>query len=169
MGCCTTLTGIVRDCGSNIGGIKKAWAGCFDEVGKPTITEGKITALGNTTSWKEYEFRKQTGSFTQTMTNDTTTGTSYVESEIVLQFGRQETSKRLEITALSASETAWIIQDNNDRFWYFGYDYGVLLATGTGETGTALGDFNGYNITLNDTSKEFAYEVSSEAMAQLLA
>lgn len=169
MGCCIALTGISRDCGSNIGGIKRAWGACHDDAGTPTLTSGVITALGSTSGWKEFEFRKQTGSVTQTVTNDLTVGSSYIESEITFQFTQQETSKRIEVDALSKSDTSWIIQDNNDRFWYFGFDYPVNMSAGTAETGTAFGDLNGYNITLSDTSKELAYEVSESAMSSLLS
>lgn len=168
MGCCITLSGITRDCGSNIGGIKRAWGACHDEAGKPTLSSEMITALGSSNVWKEFEFRKQTGSVTQTITNDLTVGSSYVESEITFQFTQQETAKRIEIEAMAKGDTAWIIQDNNDRFWYFGFDYPVNMSAGTAETGTAFGDLNGYNITLSDTSKELAYEVSGTAMSSLI-
>lgn len=168
MGCCITLTGIARDCGSSIGGIKRAWGACFDEVGTPTVTAEIITALGSTSGWKEFEFRKQTGSVTQTITNDAAIGSSYVESEIVFQFSKQETPKRIEINAIAQGDTAWIIQDNNDRYWYFGYDNPVNLSAGTAETGTNFADLNGYNITLSDLSKQLAYEVSASAMSSLI-
>lgn len=169
MGCCQTLTGILRDCESNIGGIKRAWIACYDNVSSPTVADEMITAIGTpTTEWHEFEFKKQTGSVTTTITKDDTTGSLYYESVIVLQFARQETSKRIEINSLAISDLAIIIQDNNNRYWYLGYDWGVTLTDGTAETGTAFTDLNGYNITLTDVSRELPYEVTDEAMQPLL-
>lgn len=169
MGCCVTLQGIIRDCDSNIGGIKRAWGACFDEAGTPIVVDDMISAIPNAGAWHSYEFRKETGSVTTTITTDTNSGTLYYESAIVFQFAKQETVKRIEINALSQSDTAWIVEDNNGKFWYFGYDFGVVLSDGTAETGTARADFNGYNITLTDTSKELPYEIQPDAMQDILS
>lgn len=168
MGCCVALTGFIRDCENSIGGIRRAWAACYDEAGKPTVTNDQISAIPNPNIWVEYEFRKQTGSVTQTITRDDTTGSLYYSSDIVLQFTKQETPKRLEINAIASSDTSWIIEDNNGKYWYFGYFYPVTLSDGTAETGTVFDDLNGYNITLNVIENELAYEVTQSAMEAIL-
>jgi len=167
-GCCETIAGIPQVCENNVGGIRRAWGVCFSSTDRPTVTDGVITKIEGGSSWVEYEFRKQTGSFTSTITKDATAGTSFIQTEIIFQFSKQETAKRIEINSLAISDTAWIIQDSNGRFWYFGFDNGVELTTGAGETGTAYGDFNGYNITLTDIAFQMPYEVSEAAMAGLL-
>jgi hypothetical protein len=167
-GCCIALTGITRDCDNSVGGIRRAWGACFDDVQSPTVTDGMITAIiGGATAWSLYEFRKETGSATSTFTRDDATGSLYYSTDIVFQFSKLETSKRIEINAIAQSDTAWIIEDNNGRFWYFGYFSPVTLSDGTAETGTAFADFNGYNVTLNDLSRELPYEVSATAAATL--
>lgn len=169
MACCGTLQGIPLDCERGVGGIIKAWIACRDNI-NVTIADGEITAISpsDLDTWHEFLFRKQTGSVTTTITTDDAAGTLYYESAIVLQFTKQETSKRLAINALGLSDLAIIIQDSNKRYWYFGYDYGVTLTDGSAETGTALADFNGYNITLTDLSRELPYEVTPEAMESIL-
>lgn len=170
MNCCRNLTGIIRDCDASLGGIKRAWIACWDDVQTPTVTADQISALGESTSadWKEFQFRKNTGSFTSTINSAADSGTTYVSTEIILQFTKQETAKRVEINALAVSDVAVIIEDANGRFWYFGFDETVTLSTGTGETGTAKADFNGYNITLLDESMELPYELTQDAIDQLL-
>lgn len=168
-GCCLTLAGIVKDCNAGMGGIDKAYIACHTDVSGVTVTEGMITAITATPeSFKEYEFRKQTGSVTTTINSDTSVGSVYFESAIVLQFAKQETAKRLEIAALAQADLVVIIKDNNGKYWYFGKDFGVTLSEGTGETGTAFGDFNGYNITLTDMSREYPFEVSEDAMNDIV-
>ena len=51
-------------------------------------------------TFKPFVFRKETGNFTSTINSDDAAGTTFVQSEIVLQFTKQETAKRLEIAAL---------------------------------------------------------------------
>lgn len=168
MGCCKLMTGIPSDCDGSVGGIRKAWIACWDSVQTPTVADNKISALGGTgnTEWKEFNFRKNTGSFTSTWTIDG--AVKYVETEIIFQFSKQETAKRVEINALALSDVAVIIQDSNGLYWYFGFNDYVTLSTATGETGTAKADFNGYNVTLLDESDELPYELSASAIAQLL-
>lgn len=168
MGCCLTLSGITRGCESSIGGIRRAWAACADEAGSPTIANDMVSALPNASAWHEYEFEKQTGSFTTTITRSEENNSLFYSSDIVLRFSKQETSKRLEIIAIASSDTHWIIEDNNGKYWYFGQYSGVKLSDGTGETGIAFEDFNGYNITLNDLSNVMPYEVSETAMNAIL-
>lgn len=166
--CCVQLAGIVRNCDNNIGGIKRAWGACFDEAGAPTIADNMITALGNRDVWYLYEFRKETGSVTTTITRDDTIGSLYYSSDIVFQFAKQETVKRIEVMAITQGDTSWIVEDNNGKFWYFGLDFPVTSTDGSAETGTAFADFNGYNLTLNDVQKQLPYEVAAEAMAPLI-
>lgn len=170
MACCENLNGILLGCQKSIGGIRRAFIICSDEV-TPTISTDVVSGftLEEGAEFKLYEFRKQTGSVTTTITADDANGTVYFESAIVLQFSKQEASKRIEIQNLSASDVVVIIEDNNGNYWYFGYTYPVTLSDGTAETGTAFTDFNGYNITLTDVSRVMPYSLSEAAVTQLLA
>lgn len=169
MGCCRELSGLNRSCERGTGGIRRAWIACYDSVTDPTLTADMISSIGTPTSaWHLYEFRKQTGSFTTTLTTDAAAGSLYYSTAIVLQFSQMEAMKRTEIEAIAESDTRVIVEDNNGRYWYFGFDNYVELTDGTAETGTAFGDFNGYNITLEDISQKPPYEVSAAGMAPLL-
>lgn len=160
--------GIPSNCDNTIGGIRRAWAACYDEAGTPTITNDIIASIPNAGVWHEYEFRKQTGSVTQTYSLGDS-GNAFWNIDIILQFSKQETAKRIEINALASSDTAWIIEDNNGKYWYIGLKYPVNLSDGgTAETGTAFDDFSGYNITMNTVDEVLAYEVSEDAMEKIL-
>lgn len=167
MGCCLTLSGITRSCESSMGGIMRAWIACYDEVTTKTVTNRVITALADISAFKEYEFRKQTGSFTTTITVDDTTGTRYYSTDIIIQFLRQEADKHAEIAALAANDLVIVVEDSNGIGWFFGYDFPVEMSEGTEETGTAFGDFNGYNITLQGTSKDNVFTVSETVLNSL--
>ena len=167
-----TLKGISTDCQPNMGGIAKVWIANFQD-GIYTIneesgdTQGIVTALATGITWYEYNFRAESSNFTSTL-NKTADGGNYVSTEIVLNFARQETSKRLEMNALALNEIAVIVKDNNGKYWAFGIDRPVNSSTGSAETGTAFGDANRYSITLLANDGRFAPELGSAAIASLL-
>lgn len=176
MPCSQTLSGILRDCSSNLGGIKNAFIANFDDVASITETSGKITAItmastgtsGATAKFKKYHFRKGTGSVTSTLNVDPATGVNFVQSDIILQFSKMETAKRVEIAALAQAELAVIIEDMNGIFWYYGRKEGVAASAGTGQTGTARTDGNYYQITLQDNDESFPLEVDSDIIEDIV-
>ena len=51
-------------------------------------------------------------------------------------------------------------QDGVGRYWLLGEENGVQLLSGTGATGTAFGDLNGYSLTFTGQEPEPASEIS---------
>lgn len=162
-----TLAGINTDCASNMGGIQKVYIANFqDGLFTLDASGNTVTGLKTGTSWYEYNFRAESSNFTSTL-NKTADGGNYVSTEIVLNFARMETSKRLEMNALALNDIAVVVKDNNNKYWAFGLDRPVQSSTGSGETGTAFGDANRYSITLASTDGTFAPELTAEAIAAL--
>ena len=171
MACNQTLNGLVRDCQPSMGGIVEAHAINKEYIEKITAEEGvvKTITLTEGEKFKSYYFNRNTGSMTSNYTLDPATGVRYVTTDLVLQFNRMETTKRVEVTALAQNELALIVKDANGKYWLLGKDEPVMATAGEGVTGTARGDRNGYGITLQDTSLEMPYEVDAELVATLLA
>ena len=170
MACSITMTGIAAECKDSIGGIKAAYIAEHADLESLDEESGIITEIVMATgkTFKPFVFRKETGNFTSTINSDDAAGTTFVQSEIVLQFTKQETAKRLEIAALMIGNCAVIIEDGNGKCWFFGEDFPVVLTAGSAASGTAMGDFNGYNITLTDKSKALPQEVAANVIAGLL-
>ena len=170
MPCTQTLSDIAKDCTSNIGGIKNAFIANFDDVTAITESSNKISAITMASSkkFKKYHFRKGTGSVTSTLNVDPTTGVNFVQSDIILQFSKMETTKRIEIAALAQAELAVIIEDMNGLFWYYGRQEGVSASAGTGQTGTARTDGNYYQITLQDNDASFPLEVDADIIENIV-
>lgn len=165
MGCCKTLAGITRDCEKGVGGIRRVWIACADDVTTKTITNDQITAISAASgAFKLFEFNKQSGSLTTTPNVDTAAGTVFYQTDLVMQFLKQDTPKRLEFHALMTGDNVAIVEDNNGKYWYLGNDWEVEGTDGSIETGTAFADFNGYNVTISDFSKEPPYEVTQAAI-----
>lgn len=171
MSCTQTLSGLVRDCTSNMGGIVEVLIANYDDVTAKTLTTGVISAItmASSAKFKKYVFAKNTGSLTSTYTMDAAAGVKFVTSELVLQFNKMQTTSRVELSALSFADLAVIVKDANGKYWYLGYDEPVNASAGDGQTGTARSDANRYTITLQDQSQEMPYEVDGDIIAGLLA
>lgn len=171
MSCLQTLSGLAKDCAANMGGIVEVMIANFADVTGVTITDGVVSAvtMAADAKFKKYSFAKNTGSLTSTYNIDAASGVKYVTSDLLLQFNRMETSKRVEITALSLGDLAVIVKDANGKYWYLGKDEPVNASAGDGQTGTARGDANRYTITLQDESLEMPYEVDETVISSIVA
>lgn len=165
-----TLAGLAKDCASNMGGIVEVLLANFDDVTALTVSEEIITAitLASGAYFHKYNFPKETGSLTSNRTVDPTVGANFVQTDLLMQFNRMETSKRVEIAALAQADLVAIVKDANGKYWYLGKDEPVTMTANDGQTGTARGDRNGYTITLRDNAKEMPMEVSSSIITNLL-
>lgn len=171
MACTQVLAGITLDCASSVGGIKEAYIANYDDIDMVTVADDKVTqiTMKENAKFKKYQFRKQTGSMTSTLNVDEVAGINYVSTELSLVFTKMETSKRIEIAALSIGQLAVIVKDGNDKYWYLGYNDYVSAVNGGGATGTAKGDSNNYSITLKDESDSYPYEVDALVIEDVVA
>jgi hypothetical protein len=170
--CVQSLKGISLDCASSMGGIKAVYLANFDDVKKVALdTSGeKITGFTMTegVKFKAYQFRKNTGSMTSTLTADESTGLNYVTTEVSLVFTKMETVKRIEMTALAQAQLAVIVLDSNGVYWYTTMDDYASATTGTGETGTSKGDRNAYGLTLTSENNTYPFEVDASAIETII-
>lgn len=161
MACSQTLSGLAKDCLSSIGGIVEACIANKADVSAVTVTSNQVTAItmAGSAKFKAYQFRAGTGSLASNYTVNAENDSRFVESDLVLVFNRMDTTKRVEVVALAQTETVAIVKDGNGKYWFLGFDEGMVLGAGDGLTGTARGDRNGYSVTLHDVSREMPYEV----------
>ena len=171
MPCIQTLSGLAKDCAANMGGILEVYIANFDDVTAATVTDGMISTISMAASakFKKYLFAKNTGSISSTYNLDPASGVRYVTTDLLLQFNRMETAKRVEITALALGDLVVIAKDANGKYWYLGKDEPVNASAGDGQTGTARSDANRYTITLQDNSKEMPFEVDPSIVDALVA
>ena len=164
MPCNQTLAGIARDCTPSMGGIVAAYIANRDDIEGITVTSDKVSgftlATGVTTPFHLYNFRKGTGSMTSTLNVDQAAGSNFVSTDLLLQFSRMDTTKRIEIAALAVNELWVVVKEANGLYWLLGAEEPVVSSAGTGQTGTARADGNYYQITLQDNSSTFPIEVN---------
>lgn len=161
MSCIQTISGIARECGKNMGGLKKVYIAPYDEGATIAVTSGAIstyTAGAGAAKFKAFNFRAGNASLTKTSQIDETSGTSVVQSQLVMNFNKMDATKRAEIQALLQGEVMVIAIDNNGVSWFLGKENPVVaVGSQNGQTGTALTEVNQYSITLQETSSELPY------------
>ena len=166
MGCINyMLSGLVKDCQNSKGGIQKVLIST--ENPKPTVNDGAINGFGQTTEWHEYNFKKNTSSFTSTLNIDQANSINYVSTELILQFNKMQTVKRVEMAGLAVNDMWVCVLDCNNKWWFMGFDEPVNASAGSGQTGTAKTDGNFYQITLSNDSKTWLYEIDENAIPDL--
>lgn len=162
MACTQVLNGIQVDCEPSMGGLKVVYIANHSDVESFEVNGGQITSITMATdkTFKTYSFRRNTASMTSTLSVDPANGVS-VATDVSLSFLKQDTQKRIEISAMSIGELVMIVQDANGRYWFLGKDMPVMASAGGAESGTAYTDGNRYTITLQDNSKDYPYEVKT--------
>lgn len=166
---CALTTGFPLDCRDSVGGIKSIMVAELSAKESLTASEGLISAitLAEGKQFYKYEFRKQTGNFTETIESSDENGTVFYSQELNIQLSKLEVAKRNEILLLAKNDLIVIVEDRNGNYWMLGEENGMVLS-GTGESGTAMGDFSGYNLIFTGAEKEPASGVSDSIIAGLL-
>lgn len=163
MSCLQTLGGILRDCSPSMGGIKRLAFANFEDIASRVLddTSHKIDTItmNSSAKFKEYFFHPSSASMTSSLNVNADNGTNYVSTQISMFFKKMETSKRLEIAALSVAGLVALVQDANGVWWYLGYDEPMYTSSGEGATGAKREDKNGYTITIEDKSASYPYEI----------
>lgn len=167
---CTILTSITKGCDNNIGGITAIYINDMENVSAPTVdlTNYMIDAQTASPSYETFEFRRNTGNFTEETSVDFANGSTFVTATITLMFHRREASKSKAIKILSEGQRdlAIIVKDANGKYWYF--PYAQLSATAEG-SGTAKADGSKYSVTFIAENENLAYEVDPTIIGGLIS
>jgi len=150
---CNLTTGRQLDCKDYIGGIRTV---LFQVVADyvPTYSgTGVLTSITADTAYR-YELAKATGNFTETIQSAPENGTIFYEGVVNMKLHKLSAADRDEIKLLAQNRLVIYILDNNNNQWVIGETNGAELTAGTGSTGTALGDLNGYDLTFTSQEPE---------------
>lgn len=166
---CTTLESILKGCDSNIGGITSILINDQDNVVGPIVEAGYIiTDFGTLTDqFVPFEFRRNTGMYTEEAAIDLVNGSSFYTQTITLMFHRREAakSKAIKILGEGQRDLALVVGDANGKYWYF--PTAQLTAVGEG-SGTAKADGSKYSITFVAENENLAYEVDRNVISHLI-
>lgn len=159
---CSTITSILKSCDSNIGGIVSIYINDQDSLDANAIvvdSQWTITDFGTlATQFVPFEFRRNTGMYTEEAAIDLVNGSSFITQTITLIFHRREASKSKAIKILGEGQRdlALVVGDANGKFWYFANAQLTAVAEGSG---TSKADGSKYSITFVAEAEQLAYEV----------
>ena len=166
---CNTITTITKGCDNNIGGIQTVFINDQREVTAVTVDDAtwEVTAITTNEPFVPFEFKRNTGMYTEDQANDLINGSSFVTATITLMFHRREAAKSRSIKILGEGQRdlAVIVLDANGKYWYFPTAQVTAVAEGSG---TAKADGSKYSITMVAENETLAYEVDPTIIAGLL-
>ena len=158
---CNLTQGFTLDCKDAVGGIKSIHLIDWASTGF-TVSGGEVTATTVASGdVYTYELPKGVGSMTTTTNVSQENGTVFNQSDIVARLRKLSTTKRNELKLLAQNRVFCIVKDNNDNYWLAGNEYGCDITAMTSESGTAMGDVQGYNFTLSAIEAESPYLVQA--------
>lgn len=162
--CSITLKGIDFSCKDSVGGIKRIWLSDWNTAA-PTLDGDRYSAT--ITGFKLYRIRTGNGSMNTTLNADESAGTAYATTELNVKFTKLSEDGRNEIAEILKGNTAAIVEDNVGNYWGLGLEHPLTLSAGNVNTGAAMADFAGYDITLQDYCSTLPYLLDETLIASL--
>jgi len=164
---CNLTQGFNLDCKDAVGGVKSIHLIDWASTGF-TVSGGEVTATTVASGdVYTYELPKGVGSMTTTTNVSQENGTVFNQTDIVARLRKLSTTKRNELKLLAQNRVFCIVKDNNDNYWLAGNEYGCDITAMTSESGTAMGDVQGYNFTLSAIEAESPYLVQAAVATEL--
>jgi len=108
--------------------------------------EDVITEIANVATVYKFEL-KGANSFEQTIQTSRDNGTTFFEQALTIQLKRQDAATHKTIKLLAYGRPHIIVRTRGNQFFIAGLQRGCDVTAGTVSSGSAMGDFSGYNLT----------------------
>lgn len=167
---CTITSGVARGCRNSSGGVIEFAIGSYPtESSWYTLDADNVITGFTTTAVTTYHYipNKNSANWSENIQVSLENGTVGFEQTAVMSFNRGDSALRNEVHLLAQNNVIIIAKERSGRYFLLGATEGCELSEGTGGSGTALTDLNGYTITLTAMENAPAYEVSAAAYATL--
>ena len=151
---CLLTTGRAEPCLDAVGGLKTIYF--FDRIDDAfTITAGEATAMNVLlTEAFRYDLNSDNNNYEEIGTADKNTGTYTVAQTVSFSLKKQDKDTANEINLLAKAQPGCVVRDRMGNYKIVGLTDGVVIS-GTGVSGGAKTEFNGYNLTA--TGEEIAF------------
>jgi hypothetical protein len=167
---CFITSNVLKGCRDSIGGIKQVYivAGCV--TGTTENADQEILTVGATGGTVyTYQVEKNTSNFVENIQASLENGTIVYNQQLNLVFLKLQQSTRNQIKLLAQNTNMKVfVETNEGSIFYLGEDFGMALASGTAESGTAFADRNGYTVVLEGFEKEPAKKLAGSLSSTLV-
>lgn len=165
---CLMTTGRKLACKDAVGGIRAIYFADYGTLGTATIAGGIVTAFSGTTyTLFKYDVKSASG-LSQTITSSDETGTTFYAQSLTVVLTKLDALTQQELQKLIVGRAHAFIEDNNGNFLAVGMTRGTTT-TGTITTGVALGDLNGYTLTVMGEEPLMSQFVTSSLVTTKIA
>tara|TARA_R110001632_G_scaffold423_5_gene1363 strand:+ start:448 stop:996 length:549 start_codon:yes stop_codon:yes gene_type:complete len=176
MSTCDITSGFTLGCRDNTGGIRNIYilSGSVVSVsGSGDV--GLITEISGSGTFYKFELTRQTGDYVETINGSTENGTVFFDQTVNASFHKMQSATRNQIRLLAKNVTLKMIVETNNgsvdgvgKFFYLGEQNGLSLNAGQGQSGTAFGDANAYQLTFNGQEPDPASPISGSDLTPIL-
>lgn len=159
MACTSVTLGRNESCKDNVGGIKNIYIGSWDSYmwGVLNLTESSVIQdMSGETEWTvptlyKYELKSDANTFEETNEVSNENQTSFWTQTLTVSLKKQTTGTQTQIAKMSKGQVIVIIEDYNGNYRAAGLYRGLDVQANTA-TGGAMGDMNGYTLTMTGVS-----------------
>jgi len=171
---CALTQGFTLGCKEDIGGIKSVRFAAYANyiAMNASVTTGAIVSFSAATaSFRKYELTKEESMFSDDPTAGNRNGSLHYVPSLTFILRKLDVAKRNEMQLLAKNRVVAIIETNEatPAYWVAGYANGLDFASGTGSTGTAFADLNGYTMTFNGLEPNPMLSIPSNLLASITA
>ena len=155
MACTSVNKGRNESCKDNVGGIKNIYIGSWDssiysELNVSGYGDGSVIdsddAFGQVTTFK-YELKSDANTFEETNEVSNENQTSFWTQTLTVSLKKQTSQSQEELVKMSKGQVVVVIEDYNGVYRAAGLYRGLDVQMNT-STGGAMGDMNGYTLTM---------------------
>lgn len=156
-------------CDVGIGGVKEVYIIELGNIASYTESSGTLTAITKASGkvFRKYQLVQETANFKDDITGNRQNGTLFYPQTGLIIINKQNVAVRNEILLLAKNQLVFVVKDNNLTYRLYGREFGLMLLTGSADSGTAWGDRNGYTLNFTGNELELAPFVTDAVIATL--
>jgi hypothetical protein len=169
---CAISAGYALDCKDTVGGIKNLYI--TEQSNITAITEnasGYVTAITKSAGTKYFKYALEprgANSTTNNIQTDPKIGTVAYEQTIAATFLKMQYETQFKLQQIIKNRTSIIVEMKSGQYFLFGSANGMECTGGTGTSGAAMNEFNGYSLTWAGMEKVFSQEIDPSIITALL-
>lgn len=167
---CVLSSDFTLPCRRNKGGVQKVYITELANTATLTVASGAATTftLASGKQFFEYNLGMGGSSAQAVIGGDRAVQSRFYTHTVNIQLPKFETAIRNEVLVLGQVTTQIIVLDENGTYMLYGGYRGLEISEGTGQTGTASADLNGFNITFTGDELDLPVEIPSNLIAALI-
>lgn len=148
---CNITAGRNEVCKDSVGGLQGVYFLNFTTGSFTKNGDGEVTSLSGSTVY--YYELKGNSSYTETVNTSRENGTTFFSQELVLNLKKLTNEMTTQLKLLAYGRPQIIVWTMNGDALLVGEKEGADMTAGTLQTGAAMGDLYGYNLTFTGQEK----------------